>query len=172
MPTVFLGLGTNLGDREANLRAALRRLREVVRIEAVSFVYGSEPVGYRAQPDFWNLVVRAGTQLEPLALLGAVRGIERALGRKPSFRNAPRVIDIDLLLYDDVQIDLPELTLPHPRMLERAFVLKPLMELAPDVVHPRTRRTIREHAAGAGQLERAEPLFPGERLLGGSEAAP
>src|SRR5690606_41459066 len=86
MPTVYLGLGTNLGDREANLRAALRRLREVVRIEAVSSVYESEPVGYRAQPDFWNLVVRAGTRLEPLALLEALRGLERALGREPSFQ--------------------------------------------------------------------------------------
>ncbi|SRR5690606_38135889 len=172
MPTVYLGLGTNLGDREANLRAALRRLREVVRIEAVSSVYESEPVGYRAQPDFWNLVVRAGTRLEPLALLEALRGIERALGREPSFRNAPRVMDIDLLLYDDVQLNLPELILPHPRMLERAFVLKPLAELAPDVVHPSTGRTIREHAAGADRLERAVPLFPGERLLEGPEAAP
>lgn len=165
MATVFLGLGTNLGDREANLRAALRMLRDVVRIEAVSAVYESEPVGYRAQPDFWNLVVRAMTRLEPLALLEAVRGIERALGREPSFRNAPRVMDIDLLLYDDVELDLPELTLPHPRMLERAFVLKPLAELAPDAVHPRTGRTFREHAAGAERRERAVPLFPGERLL-------
>lgn len=165
MATVFLGLGTNLGDREANLRAALRMLRDVVRIEAVSSVYESEPVGYRAQPDFWNLVVRAGTRLEPSALLEAVRGIERALGREPSFRNAPRVMDIDLLLYDDVELDLPELTLPHPRMLERAFVLKPLAEVAPDVVHPATGRTFREHAAEAERLERAVPLFPGERLL-------
>jgi len=165
MATVFLGLGTNLGDREANLRAALRMLRDVVQIEAVSSVYESEPVGYRPQPDFLNMVVRARTQLEPSALLEAVRGIERALGREPSFRNAPRVMDIDLLLYDDIELDLPELTVPHPRMLERAFVLKPMAELAPDAAHPRTGRTFREHAAEAERFERAVPLFPGERLL-------
>src|SRR5690606_2770116 len=105
------------------------------------------------------------TRLEPLDLLEAVREIERALGREPSFRNAPRVMDIDILLYDDVQLDVPGLTIPHPRMLERAFVLKPLAELAPERVHPGTGRPIREHAAAAGRLERAEPLFPGERLL-------
>src|SRR5690606_12889743 len=108
--------------------------------------------------------VRAMTRLEPLALLEAVRGIERALGREPSFRNAPRVMDIDLLLYDDVELDLPELTLPHPRMLERAFVLKPLAELAPEAVRPRTGWTFREHVAGAERLERAVLLFPVERL--------
>ncbi len=136
MPTVYLGLGTNLGDRESNLREALRRLAELVRIEAVSSVYESEPVGFRAQPDFWNLVVRVHTELGPRALLVAIQEIERAMGRRPSFRNAPRVIDIDILLYDDVQLDLPELTIPHPRMLERAFVLVPLAELAPDLELP------------------------------------
>jgi len=165
MPTVYLGLGTNLGDRESNLREALRRLAELVRIEAVSSVYESEPVGFRAQPDFWNLVVRVHTELGPRALLVAIQEIERAMGRRPSFRNAPRVIDIDILLYDDVQLDLPELTIPHPRMLERAFVLVPLAELASGLAHPRTGHTMREHAAAASSLERAEPLFPGARLL-------
>lgn len=165
MPAVYLGLGTNLGDRESNLREALRRLAEHVRIEAVSSVYESEPVGFRAQPDFLNLVVRVGTEEEPRALLRMVQEIERAMGRQRSFRNAPRVIDIDILLYDDLNLELPELTIPHPRMLERAFVLKPLAELAPKLVHPRTGRTIREHAAAAATLERAEPVFPGARLF-------
>ncbi|HEX7092016.1 MAG TPA: 2-amino-4-hydroxy-6-hydroxymethyldihydropteridine diphosphokinase [Longimicrobiales bacterium] len=165
MPTIYLGLGTNLGDRESNLREALRRLAELVRIEAVSSVYESEPVGFRAQPDFWNLVVRGQTELGPRALLGAIQEIERMMGRRPSFRNAPRVIDIDILLYDDVELDLPELSIPHPRMLERAFVLRPLAELAPGLVYPRTGRTIAEHLRSATGLERAEPLFPGARLL-------
>ena len=171
MRTVYLGLGTNLGERESNLRDALGRLAADVRIEAVSAVYESEPVGFRAQPDFWNLVVRGQTELEPRALLGAIKEIERAMGRRPSFRNAPRVIDIDILVYDDVVLDLPELSIPHPRMLERAFVLRPLAELAPGLVHPRTGRTIAEHLGSAVGLERAEPVFPGTRLLGaGSEA--
>lgn len=167
MPRAYLGLGTNLGDREQNLREALRRLAAVLEIDGVSSVYETEPVGYTPQPDFWNLVVRGATRLEPESLLRAVERIERELGRQPSFPNAPRVIDIDLLLYDNVCLATPTLEIPHPRMLERAFVLRPLAELEPELRHPATGERIADRlvALGAG-LGRAEPLFPGHRLLG------
>lgn len=164
MSTVWLGLGTNLGDRGDNLTRALSAIRDLAEIEAISTVYRSEPVGYRDQPDFWNLVVRVETPLTPAELLAATQEIERRLGRRPSFRNAPRPIDIDLLLYDDEVIDSPELTIPHPRLTERAFVLRPLAELDHDLRHPVTGESIRDHLA-AGGLERIEPLFPGEELL-------
>ena len=132
--TVLLGIGTNLGDRAANLRAAVDSLALLpkTRVAAVSPTYETEPVGYLDQPDFLNLVVKIETELSPSAVLGACLGIEAALGRVRSFRNAPRVIDIDVLLYEGYQSDTGELTLPHPRMAERAFVLVPLLDLYPD----------------------------------------
>ena len=168
MARVVLGMGANLGDREAGLRAALRALPPEVRILGVSSVFRSDPVGFEDQPEFWNLVVRGESTLEPHALLERVHVIEAALGRRRTFPNAPRTIDIDVLLYDDTVLSTPELTVPHPRMLERAFVLRPLVELLPEASHPVTGRPFAEHLAEAeeaGRLERAEPLFPGRRLL-------
>lgn len=166
MARVVLGLGANLGDREASLRAALSGLPPDVRMGAISTVFRSEPVGFRAQPDFWNVVAVGETALEPPAVLARVRAIEEALGRKRTFANAPRTIDIDVLLYDDFVLSTPELTLPHPRMLERAFVLRPLLEVLPHGRHPVTGRGFDEHLREAGgALERVEPLFPGRRLL-------
>lgn len=165
MVTAYLGLGTNLGDRAANLRAALAHLGAAVRIVAVSSVYRSEPVGHRDQPDFWNLVVEVRTALPPEDLLRAVQRIEDGLGRTRPFPNAPRVIDIDLLLYDDVIVESPELTVPHPRMLGRGFVLRPLVEIAPRVRHPATGERLADRLERAEGLERTERLFPGERLL-------
>jgi len=140
-----------------------------VTIERVSSVYRSEPVGVREQPEFWNLVVRGRTRLAPEALLAALKAIERALGRQPAPRYGPRPIDIDILMYDDVRLSTRTLEIPHPRMLEREFVLRPLAELEPELRHPATGRRIADHlAAGlaAGTLAgRAEPIFPGTRLL-------
>lgn len=170
MAEVCLGLGSNLGDRAAHLGVALYRLRAVVAPAAISSVWRTEPVGHVDQPDFWNLVVCGTTDLSPEALLAAVQGIEADGGRVRAFPNAPRTIDIDLLLYDDRVIDRPELTVPHPRMLERGFVLRPLAEVAPGRVHPVTGERIADHLARAEGLERCERLFPGEDLLrvGGS----
>lgn len=165
MPLAYLGLGTNLGDREANLREALRRLAQVIDSIAVSSVYRSEPVGVRDQPDFWNLAVRGATDLSPAALLSETRRIERELGRERPFPKAPRVIDIDLLLYDDVVLSAPELELPHPRLLERGFVLRPLVELDPALRHPRTGDRLAERLACAIGLEETTLLFPGSMLL-------
>lgn len=166
MPLAYLGFGTNLGDREENLRHAFRALRAFARIDAISSIYQSEPVGFREQPDFWNLVVRIETELEPEALLAALKGIERELGRRAAFRNAPRTLDIDILLYGAEVIQAPGLTVPHPRMLERAFVLRPLLELDPGLHLPGSGLELLNHLSEAEGLERAEPIGPGDHLLG------
>lgn len=136
MATAYLGLGGNLGDRDASLARALELLEEHLGIDAVSSVYESEPVGYTAQPEFLNMVVRVQTALSPRDLLEVLHGVEHVLGRERHFRNAPRVIDVDLLLYDGQMLDEPGLTIPHPRMLERDFVLRPLVEMDPELRHP------------------------------------
>jgi len=133
---IYLGLGTNLGDRAENLRTALARLTEVVRVTAVSSVYETEPWGIREQPRFLNMAVGGVTELEPEALLAAVKNIEREMGRTDGVRYGPRLIDIDILLYDDRIVSMHGLVIPHPRLAERAFVLVPLAEIAGDVVPP------------------------------------
>ena len=161
----WLGLGTNLGDRRAILRGALGALGGLGRIDAVSSVYETEPVGLRAQPVFWNLVLRLVTSLGPAALLAAAQDIELAQGRTRPFPNAPRTLDIDLLLYDDVVLTNPGLRVPHPRLLERAFVLRPLAEVDPALRHPVTGVQILDLARALPRAPRAEPIFPGTELL-------
>lgn len=153
---VLLGLGANLGDPVGQLVRGVAQIGEVVRVDAVSAVYRSEPVGYRDQPDFYNLVVRGRTEWAPEELLRALQGVERELGRTPAFRNAPRTLDVDLLAYDDLVLRTPELILPHPRLHQRAFVLVPLAEVAPGWRHPVLGLTARELLLHAGELERIE----------------
>jgi 2-amino-4-hydroxy-6-hydroxymethyldihydropteridine diphosphokinase len=153
---VLLGLGANLGDPRRQLAEAVARLGALVEDVRVSSVYRTEPVGHRDQPDFYNLVVGGWTSLPPLELLRGMLAIERALGRERTFANAPRTIDIDLLAYGGVVMETPELTLPHPRIAHRGFVLHPLAEVAPDWVHPVLARTARELLSAAGSLERVE----------------
>lgn len=128
-----VGLGANLGDRSRALRTAVDFLDRLcgTRVMALSPVYETAPVGYADQPDFLNMAAVLETTLSPRALLGGCLGIEAAMGRKRSFANAPRVIDIDLLVAQGICCDDPELHLPHPRLLERAFVLLPLQDLFP-----------------------------------------
>lgn len=144
MTTAYIGLGSNLGDRMATLRTAVLRLETLGRIAGISSLYETEPIGYLEQPPFLNAVVALDTELAPGELLSALLRIERDLGRKRSFPNAPRTLDLDLLLVDDLVLDIPELTLPHPRLHERAFVLVPLAELAPEMVHPGSGQTVRD----------------------------
>lgn len=145
--TVYIALGTNLGDRLANLRNARFALQPQARLIACSAVYETPPWGYLDQPKFLNQVVKAETKLEPLALLSLLKRLEIELGRLPSLRNGPRVIDLDLLFYDDLQLVLPELIIPHPHMAGRAFVLLPMCDLAPELYHPQQRQTMQEMLA-------------------------
>jgi 2-amino-4-hydroxy-6-hydroxymethyldihydropteridine diphosphokinase len=138
--TIYLSLGSNLGDREANLRAAIDRLNA----RRVSPIYETEPVDHVAQPFFLNLVVEAETSLMPMQLLAHTQRIERELGRKRTVPKGPRTIDIDILFYGDSVIEVKRLQVPHPRLHERRFVLRPLADLAPDLRHPVTHRTVRE----------------------------
>ena len=141
---VYLGLGSNLGNRQDNLDRALDFLSHRLRVEKVSSVYDTEPVGNVDQPRFLNLVCQVYTKLAPMELLTLAKGIERKLGRVSGKRNAPRPIDIDILFYDDQVIETPELVIPHPRLAERAFVLTPLAEIVPDLVHPPSGKTIKQ----------------------------
>lgn len=135
MNTAYLSLGSNQGERLELLRKAVSMLNDVegVEVAGISSVYETDPVGYVDQPAFLNLAVAVETTLDPRALLAACQGIESALGRTRTVRWGPRTIDIDILLYGNVRLDSEELTIPHPRLCERAFALVPLVEIAPDV---------------------------------------
>jgi 2-amino-4-hydroxy-6-hydroxymethyldihydropteridine diphosphokinase len=150
LKTVYLSLGSNIGDREANLRAALGRLEAPdLHVLRVSPVYETEPVDVTAQRWFLNLVAEAGTTLFPMQLLARTGRIERLLGRVRTVPKGPRTIDIDILLYAQAVVHSASLEIPHPRMGDRRFVLAPLADLAPDLRHPVTHLTVRQ------MLERA-----------------
>lgn len=138
MHTAFVGLGSNLDDPEARVRRAIAALAELPqsRLAAASSLYRSAPVGHADQPDFINAVAQLSTALAPQALLAALLSIEKRSGRERSFRDAPRTLDLDLLLYDARCVAEPGLAVPHPRMHQRAFVLVPLLEIAPACVIP------------------------------------
>jgi dihydropteroate synthase/2-amino-4-hydroxy-6-hydroxymethyldihydropteridine diphosphokinase len=142
MTRVYLGLGSNLGDRYARLIEALARLQGHVAIDAISSIYETEPWGYADQPHFLNAACGGETDLSPQELLGAVKTIEMELGREPTFRYGPRAIDIDILLYGADMIDQDNISIPHAQLHERDFVLAPLNEIAPEVVHSKFEKTI------------------------------
>lgn len=142
---VYLALGSNLGDRERNLKIALRSLDESdLRIVQVSSIYETEPVGYRDQDWFLNMAVHAETDLQPLQALQIIRQIEADLGRERKILNGPRTIDIDILFWGGEVIDTPELTVPHPRLHERRFVLLPLVDVGGRFVHPVMKVNVQE----------------------------
>ena len=135
--TVYLSLGSNLGDRAKNLQEGTAGLRKAgINVTRISSIYETEPVDYLDQPWFLNIAMEAETELAPAALLQALRGIETRMGSKKLVAKGPRLIDVDILLYANEVIDTPELQIPHPRMHLRRFVLHPLAEIAPGVRHP------------------------------------
>jgi len=145
--TIYLALGSNLGDRLANLKQAIAALTPQMEVNAKSSVYETPPRGYEDQPKFLNQVVKAKTYLDPEPLMKHLKRLEVALGRKESFPNGPRLIDMDILFYDNLVWNGPSLIIPHPRLHERGFVLLPLMELNPDLVHPVNKKSVREMIA-------------------------
>lgn len=160
----YLALGSNLGDRRKNLRAALRQLSAGAGLSVVrvSRAYRSAPVGVQEQPEFLNLVAEARTTMSPRQLLRAAKRVERAMGRVPGPRWGPRIIDVDILMYESVRMKTAELTLPHPRMVERAFVMVPLAEIAPDLTLPDGRRA----AEVAARLSEEQPISADVHLRG------
>jgi len=141
---VYLSLGTNLGNRAANLKQAVSSLPPQMTVKTKSNVYETPPWGYTEQDPFLNQAVKATTYLEPEKLLKHIKRLEIAMGRQKTFRYGPRLIDIDILFYDDEILETPTLTIPHPNLHERGFVLLPMMDIAPDHLHPIMKKSIRE----------------------------
>ncbi len=145
MTTIYIGIGANLGDREGNCLKALEELeKRGIKVTKKSSRYETEPWGVKDQPRFINMAVEADTDLTPEEVLRVIKEIENYLGRRETLRLGPRVVDLDILLYDELVVDEPELRIPHPHMHKREFVLKPLSEIAPEVIHPLLKKTVRE----------------------------
>jgi len=141
---VYLALGSNVGNRAVNLKAAIAALPPQMEVKAKSRVFETPPWGYADQEKFLNQVLKVQTYLQPEQLLKHLKRLEVTLGREATFQNGPRLIDIDILFYDELVFESPTVTIPHPRLHERGFVLMPLMDIAPDLVHPVKKQTIQQ----------------------------
>ena len=146
---VYLGLGSNLGDRVANLRDAVHRVGSIIHIDHVSQLYVAAPLGHLRDDAYINAALRGTTTMTPIDLLGMLQSIEVAMGRRPGVQFGPRPIDLDILFYDSIQMETYKLTIPHPRMPTRAFVLKPLADIAPELMHPVLYYTVSQLLADA-----------------------
>jgi len=144
MPVVYLGFGSNIGDREANITQALRLISEICTVKKKSHLYHTEPVGNTEQDWFLNCVVEIETDIDPKHLLSIFKSIERTLGRIKTTKNGPRIIDIDILFYGNRIVKTKNLVIPHPLLQERLFVLQPMMDLNPSFVHPVLKKPIQE----------------------------
>lgn len=155
MAITYLGLGSNLGDRRRNIEDAIKLMaqRKDIKVREVSSLYETEPVGYENQRWFINGVLKVETTLKPRELLEALKEIEEALNRKRDLRWGPRTVDLDILLYDDKKIEAQDFVIPHPEMHRRAFVLVPLAEIAPDLIHSVMGRSISELLADLPQTK-------------------
>ena len=151
MAVAYLGIGTNLDNRSANISSALREIANVADVDAKSRIYETAPIGFADQPAFWNLVIRVSTELSPHDLMRRLKRIESDMGRVTTFTNGPRLIDIDILTYDDIVLDDDRIQVPHPRMMERAFVLRPLAEIAPTMIDARSGRSISDALADVAE---------------------
>ena len=149
--TVYLALGSNMGARSANLKNAISNLTPQMNLKAKSNVYETPPWGYADQSPFLNQVVKVETYMEAEPLLLHLKRLETVLGRVPNFQNGPRLIDIDILFFDDLVLDSPIVQIPHPRLQERAFVLRPLADLAPALVHPLLNKSVSTLLANVNQ---------------------
>jgi 2-amino-4-hydroxy-6-hydroxymethyldihydropteridine diphosphokinase len=156
----YIGIGSNVGDREENCRKAVELLREAGTVTAVSSFYETEPIGLPDQREFINAVAAVETSSPPNELLQVCRAIEERLGRKRGVRWGPRTADLDILLYGDAVLHLPDLEVPHPRMFERTFVLAPLAEIAPGAVHPLLKKTVAQLLAEVREPQRIAKLPP------------
>jgi 2-amino-4-hydroxy-6-hydroxymethyldihydropteridine diphosphokinase len=153
---IYLSLGSNLGDRELNLRTAIEKLSAIGNPIAISSFYDTEPVEVASQPWFLNCAVKLDTEKMPRQLISAILALEQEMGRQRKQQKGPRTIDIDILLFGSSVIEIPSLTIPHPKLHQRRFVLDPLAEIAPEARHPVFKRTIRElrDALPPGQMVR------------------
>jgi 2-amino-4-hydroxy-6-hydroxymethyldihydropteridine diphosphokinase len=158
--TVYIGLGSNLGDRVTHLREAVQRLRAIVKVEKASRLYVAAPLGYIRDDAFVNAVIQARTTLKPMELLEMMQAIEIAMGRRPGVQFGPRPIDLDMLFYDSVQIETRKLTVPHPLISQRAFVLKPLVEIAPNLMHPVLYYTVAQLLQDADDVSQVQIYSP------------
>lgn len=159
--TIYIGLGSNLGDRVARLREAVVRLSQIIDVTRVSRLYVHAPLGYVSDDAFINAVVEGRTTLKPLDLLAELQKIERAMGRRRGIQYGPRPIDLDILFYGAAQMESLELTIPHPRLAERAFVLKPLAEIAPNLMHPVLYYTITQLLSNVDDADQVKLYEPG-----------
>lgn len=158
--SIYIGLGSNLGDRVAYLREAVHMLGAIMQIKKVSRLYVAAPLGYVRDDAYINAALQATTTATPIELLGQLQEIELAMGRRRGVQFGPRRMDLDLLFYDMIQMETLKLTIPHPRIAQRAFVLKPLAEIAPDLMHPvlyYTTSQLLQDADDADQVQLYEP---------------